>query len=274
MVTLRLLHEDDLDPADAVMTAAYGPGERKERLRRYRALQPDGWFVACDGDRIVGLGGALCYGELAYLGLMSVLPEAQRRGIGQALVERILAWLAGLRCPCVLLDASAAGAPLYRRLGFVEDEPTHVYARAASTAPNHAERLPPWSPAEVTPFDTEAFGAPRGPLLDSYGRDFQGLVCRAPGGQVEGYAVVQASVLGPLVARSPAAAERLLDAANGLRRGFPTTLLIPGSNAPALALAAARGFAWNRTLSHMRLGGSGPPGRRAWLYGRGSFVVG
>lgn len=256
------------------MTAAYGPGERKGRLRRYRSLQPDGWFVACEDDRVIGLGGALCYGPIAYLGLMSVLPEAQRRGLGALLVERILAWLAERGCPCVLLDASPAGAPLYRRMGFVEDEPTHVYARPASPSPAGGEVLPSWSPAEVAALDAEAFGADRRRVLDAYGRDFQGLVCRAPDGRVAGYTVVQASVIGPFIAREPAVAERLLDAALGLRRGFPTTLMLPGRNEDALALARARGFAHVRTLTHMRLGGDGPPGRRAWIYGRGSFVVG
>jgi hypothetical protein len=230
--------------------------------------------VACEDDRVIALGGALCYGEIAYLGLMSVLPEAQRRGLGQALVERILAWLAERGCACVLLDASPAGARLYRRMGFVEDEPTHLYARPASTSPAGGEVLPSWSPAEVAGLDAEAFGADRGRVLASYGRGFQGLVCRGTDGHVAGYTVVQASVIGPFIARESAAAERLLDAALGLRRGFPTTLVLPGSSGDALALARARGFSHVRTLTHMRLGGDAPPGRRSWIYGRGSFVVG
>lgn len=67
-------------------------------VRLYRHLQatdPDRFVVATlDGDgaaseRIVGFGSAVVREQLWYLSMLFVLPEAQRAGIGRALLERI-----------------------------------------------------------------------------------------------------------------------------------------------------------------------------------------
>src|SRR5215210_381071 len=102
-ISVRSITEADLDAADVVLEAAYGPsgGRRKERMRRYLSLQPDGWLLALLDDVVVG---AMDYGPFAYIGLMAVHPSAQRRGIGLMLMQRLLAWLDARGCPFSLLD--------------------------------------------------------------------------------------------------------------------------------------------------------------------------
>ncbi|MFN8570152.1 MAG: hypothetical protein U0Z44_22030 [Kouleothrix sp.] len=51
---------------------------------------------------------------------------APRPGPGH---DALQAWLAARGNPVVLLDASVAGAPLYERLGFVDDEQTIAFVR-------------------------------------------------------------------------------------------------------------------------------------------------
>src|SRR5215210_6941100 len=107
-ISVRSITEADLDAADVVLEAAYGPsgGRRKERMRRYLSLQPDGWLLALLDDVVVGTVGAMDYGPFAYIGLMAVHPSAQRQGIGLMLMQRLLAWLDARRCPFSLLDAT------------------------------------------------------------------------------------------------------------------------------------------------------------------------
>jgi hypothetical protein len=42
------------------------------------------WIVADQAGSVVGCVYAICYGEIAYIGLMAVLPHAERQGIGTA----------------------------------------------------------------------------------------------------------------------------------------------------------------------------------------------
>src|SRR5262245_3409659 len=116
-ITIRILSGEDVDIADAIMIPAYGvPRSRKRDLRRYLALQPDGWLLALLDGEPAGMGGAIDYGPFAYIGLMAVLPALQRRGIASAIMEQLLAWIAARGCPTVLLDASPAGERLYEKL--------------------------------------------------------------------------------------------------------------------------------------------------------------
>ena len=76
------------------------------------------WNVAArvDGE-LVGLGRLLDDGALyASIWDMIVRPEAQRRGVGTAILERLLERAAGRTI--VALVATEAGRPLYERHGF------------------------------------------------------------------------------------------------------------------------------------------------------------
>jgi putative acetyltransferase len=137
-VVIRRETLGDRAAVDAVISAAFGqpasdttPGE----TTLVQALRRDpGWIealslVATRNRQIVG--HVVCtrgwVGELAALGLgpISVLPESQRQGIGQALMH------------CVIGAADAAGEPLiallgdhrfYGRFGFVEASKVGILA--------------------------------------------------------------------------------------------------------------------------------------------------
>ncbi len=50
---------------------------------------------------------------------MWVAPEARRRGIGQALIERIVEWSAGRPLSLRVMDGNQAAITAYERHGFV-----------------------------------------------------------------------------------------------------------------------------------------------------------
>jgi GNAT superfamily N-acetyltransferase len=279
-ITIRTITEADIDAADAIQAAAYGTGGRAALMRLYLKLQPDGWIIASADGVPAGFAGIVSYGLVAYVGLVSVLPAMQRRGIGQAMMVHLLEWARAHGGPAIVLDASAAGAPIYERLGFVDDEKTLVFVRDdCSALPDLSDRVVPFERddiAAVAAFDAPIFGAARTAvfrhlLADLPGRAF---VAREPGGQVAGYLFAQPKTIGPWAARTAADAERLLGAA--LRLGFEEgpRVLVPGSNVGAPRLLMRYGFSPQRTLRHMRLGGDGPFGQRAALYGLASFAIG
>jgi GNAT superfamily N-acetyltransferase len=73
--------------------------------------------LAWDEDRLVGFVTALSDGVLmAYLPLLEVLPDHQGRGIGTALVDRVLGEIGELYGVDVCCDEDVV--PYYARLGF------------------------------------------------------------------------------------------------------------------------------------------------------------
>jgi hypothetical protein len=196
------------------------------------------------------------------------------------MMQYLLSWFDRQSCPVLLLDASEAGAPLYHKLGFVEDEKTLGFVLDDCSLPlEPSERISPLRSENIpalAAFDEPIFGASRpavfAMLLDeSPGRAF---VARDADGQISGYLFAQAQTLGPWAARTPADAEALLVAALRLPFEGAPGALIPGSNADAAQLLLRYGFSPRRSLRRMRLGGDVHPGRRALLYGQTSLAIG
>ncbi len=282
-LSFRRLTEADIEAAAGILAAAYdNPSSRRPMsLRRYLALQPDGWLLALLDGRPVGVGGAVNYGPFASIGSVGVRPEAQRRGVARALMERLLDWLEVASCNVAVLVATEAGVPLYRRLGFVEDGATLVFRRAASPWPDHApsprvSSLRAADLPEVARFDAPIFGAARPAVLAAYLADdpARAFVARDDSGAVAGYLIAQEQTLGPWAARTPENAEALLSRALSLPFDEVARALAPSANAEAVRLLQRHGFEGPFMLLRMRRGGTVTPGSPALLYGQGSFAIG
>lgn len=261
-VTVRHLTEADLAVAGTIAMAAYERTQSLEAaVRRNLALQPDGWYLALHDDTPVGLGGAVDYGPFAYIGLMSVLPSVQGRGIGMALMERILGWLDDRQCPTVLLNARPRAAALYARCGFVEIDQTLQLQRPEGLP---LPQTPPLVAASITrdelpavaAFDALAFGANRLRALSDYAGLLpeRFLISRNAVGQINGYLTVRPGVLGPWNAATMADAECLLQQALTVPHIGPLTVNTSARHHAALDLLARSGFQVHRSLPHMRRG--------------------
>ncbi|MFN8504712.1 GNAT family N-acetyltransferase [Kouleothrix sp.] len=269
----------ELGLADELLVAAYGGPSRRKRLASYLALQPDGWVLAWLDGAPAGVGGVMHYGPVAYVGLVGVAPAYRRRGVARAIMAHLLGWLAERGGPVVLLDASASGAPLYEQLGFTDDEKTVVFVQddCARRPPEPAQvhALAPADLAAVAEFDEPIFGAGRAAVFELLRAEApeRAFVAR-DGGGIAGYLFAQDALIGPWAARTPAVAEALLGAALRLEYHSAPTVLAPGSNPDVARLLMRYGFSPARSLRHMRLGGAGPVGQRAWLYALTSFAIG
>ena len=74
-------------------------------------------FVVCDGERLIGTAFACPQGAFATIGLVVVSPDYQGQGVGRQLMELALE---ACKPATAILNASAAGAPLYLSQGFIE----------------------------------------------------------------------------------------------------------------------------------------------------------
>jgi GNAT superfamily N-acetyltransferase len=279
-ISIHPLTAADLDRADAIQQAAFGGESRRNRLQLYLSLQPDGWLLARLDGEPAGIAGGTNYGPVGHIGLVAVDPSKQRRGVALALMQHLLNWFAVRRCPVIQLDASAAGAPLYRRLGFVEDEKTLGFTQDdCALRPAQSERVGHLLATDIpalAAFDAPIFGGGRAALFTALLAEApeRAFVARDSHGQISGYLFAQSQVLGPWAAHTPADAEALLAAALTLPFEGIIRTITPGSNADAAKLLLRYGFSPRRMLGRMRCGGAAAAGRRSRLYGQASLAIG
>ena len=207
----------------------------------------------------------LPYAGFGYVSMVLVTPAFRHRGIATRLLRDAIAALqAQNRTP--MLDATPAGAAVYRPLGFRELFCMRRWQRrgrdgAASDATQAtAADLP-----LLAELDAEAFGAPRPYLLRNFLARLGTRAFVRDGGFVVRRSGLRADQIGPLVARDESAAADLLAAALDAAPGPVFVDLLDGREALARTLAD-RGFEVQRPFTRMALGTSVPCGDPARLF--------
>jgi GNAT superfamily N-acetyltransferase len=257
-----------LEAMDVVMQQAYGVPSFRVSIDRFVAVQPDGLAVVEVDGTVVGTGCCVAYpdGKFGWIGLVATLPEFQRQGIGTQVTE-FLSDVLGTHGCAPVLDASAAGGPVYERMGFADRGLTTVMGYAGdsdSPAANFEEcgALIPDDLDEVVRFDAPRFGANRGQLLaKAVGQHPGRAIVLRRRGRVAGFLVGQESTLGPVVTDTSESLTSLITAALRLDWATPPRINVP-SESGHLATLQRLGFEVRRELRHMRRGIQVLPGRR------------
>jgi GNAT superfamily N-acetyltransferase len=240
--TIRLMVPADLDPARALL-AEVGLGSGVANVARYLRWQPDGVWVAVDGASVVGMVALLHQGVAGFVGCMAVAPTRQGAGLGRLLLEH--AHAAGRRAGLAtfLLEATASGAHLYRRLGYVAEYETIIATRTAGATVS--ARIDPADHAGILALDRGATGVTRDAMVEAL------LAEGGPGvATATGYGLIIGERLGPVIARDAATGRAIFDAL----APAAAVITVPVPNADALAAATAHGFVEQRRLWRMRLG--------------------
>lgn len=245
--------EPNPDP-ELVMELERSTGWRQhaETIRRF-SVDPEGHFLARDEhDDVLGTASCLTYGDaLAFISGMIVRESHRRRGIGRALLDRCVRHAMSRGAAVVALDASEAGAPLYRQEGFRIVGTTRRWVLPEGAAPvepaaRASAAIYPWSACEIMDilrYDTPRFGAPRARLLAEVLAAFpeRAFVAFDRGsGDVVGHVMGQERYVGPLVADEPDVAAALLHAT--LAAGTPPAANLPPHQRDAEDLFQRAGF--------------------------------
>jgi ribosomal protein S18 acetylase RimI-like enzyme len=137
-VEVRSMRNDDLEPAELASARLFfeadqisrkvcdpeiqprstdGSKQWIKRMRHFLTVDPDGCWVAADGDDIVGFAISQNRGRLWFLATYGVATERQGMGIGKRLIDAVLAHADGRRC--MLSSTVHPGATRrYRLAGF------------------------------------------------------------------------------------------------------------------------------------------------------------
>jgi len=251
--------------------------QRADDWARFLDSQPDGALVACREGRVVGSVATIRYApDLAWVAMVLVAPEERGRGIGRALLEHGLALVADV--PCVGLDATPAGRPLYLSLGFVDAFTLTRMQRAASAGASQgtgsgggrtgsapATRVRPVAEDDwgaVLADDLAHVGADRAAMLRwlaagarEYAWVAEGEGGRGPRGVLLGRHGHDFEHLGPLTAAGLAEAQALVDAAlPQVDQGRPVVVDAVDDQPGWRAWLATRGFEAQRPFTRMYLG--------------------
>jgi GNAT superfamily N-acetyltransferase len=232
VIELRPLLPEDVPAADETATAAlragaavYEPGhpmpartpemvERgRHRIAHLQRTDPDGAWLAVDGDAVVGLALALRRGPMWFLSLLAVATDLQSRGIGKQLLDASLRTSEGAASSWLLSSADPKAVRRYAMAGFAL-HPGYVAMGTLDRAllpGGLGVRDGDWSRdgALVDDVVTQLRGAPYGPDLEAMQVTGQRLLI-AEDGTERGFAVVRNGGVGSLGATSPVVAQALL----------------------------------------------------------------
>ena len=231
-----------------------------------------GCFVAERDAQVCGTATTINYeNRFAWIAMVLVDPQYQKRGIGTQLLKRTIEYLDQRKIPTMKLDATPQGQPLYRKLGFMPEY--EIQRWILKRPPNTLSSAGRSSEATLTEaqlesifkFDRHVFGADRSFLLGSLrDRSPEFALGAWSNGLPQGYGFGRnglfADHFGPWVAKSRGAAENLLR--EFLTRSSRETLIVDclPANLMAIELLRSHGFTPSRFLTRMFCGPNTHPG--------------
>jgi GNAT superfamily N-acetyltransferase len=269
-VALRVMTPADV--ADGLrLSGAAGWNQRESDWRFLLEGNPGRFVVAVRDGRVIGSGGAACYGNaLAWVCMILVDPSERGHGIGSQIVSGVLDRLADMRA--VGLDATPLGQGVYARLGFVETGRLVRLEAPPTSGEEDESPVRPLVPGDfdsVLALDRSVFGADRSDLLRAAASRAPAFVA-VPDGLVAGYCFgrdgARSRQIGPVVASNMDLASSLVvtSLVSDLRQ--PVVVDAPADRPDWLALLREFGFEEKRPLVRMFRGGVRPPGlpERVW----------
>lgn len=168
-IVLRAMTADDIHAAAELSFEQQWP-HREEDWALFLSLG-EGVVAEANGKIVGTIMGWRFGADVATLGMVIVTNAAQGRGIGRMLMEAMLERLKGCT---VILNATAEGLPLYRKMGFVEIGTVCQHQGPAPVVPlaelRPGERVRPAGAADgevLAKLYSEAMGMDRAEVLET-----------------------------------------------------------------------------------------------------------
>jgi predicted N-acetyltransferase YhbS len=262
-ITIRPAVTGDIKQMSGVLDRA-GLSSAKPELLEFSLADPGTrLFLACQGDRVVGVASCVCFGRTGWLGNVAVEDDVRGRGLGSKLSQQAVDYVRRAGAQTVLLTATELGKPIYKRLGFTDEGVSYGLWEQRSTPTLACDRpatVQAGGIEDVIRQDTAATGEDR----RGYLAPFAGRARVPPGSGQDGYWVGLPWGGGPIIASSPASARPLI--VEMIRASPGSRLVFPEVNAHGGDLAVSLGFQLARRVRRMRLGPPVPGYRPGAIY--------
>lgn len=259
MIEIRPMAVADL-PLGLKLSRQAGWNQVESDWRRFLDMQPQGCFVAQLDGTPVATTVTCTFGPVAWIAMVLVEVTARRKGVATSLLKHALDFLDSQCVRTVRLDATAAGQPVYERLGFLPEYSLTRYegiAAQVDTEP-HVEVAPASLFGEIIAFDRQTTGTPREKmLLRLFEESPHAVRVLRRGERLEGFVAARyganATQIGPCIATNDGGPPLLRDALSR-HAGQPVFIDIPRDNARALRVAEASGLKPQRHFVRMYRG--------------------
>jgi GNAT superfamily N-acetyltransferase len=262
MLTIRQMSAADV-LAGMRLKEQNGWNQLEMDWHRLLALQPDGCFVALWDGRAVGTACTTVFDTVGWLSMVLVDSSQRGQGIGTALVRHALDFLDSAGVQSIRLDATAAGRPIYEKLGFTPDyrlaryegilpagDPTEAVESIDHQHAEHVDQLVAW--------DRLLTGTNRAKFLSQLlGEWPEAVRIVRHADKITGYLTIRpgsaALQIGPCLATPTAGPALFMDAVHRFA-GRYACIDIPTANVPARAMAETMGLRVQRHLLRMSRG--------------------
>jgi GNAT superfamily N-acetyltransferase len=259
MIEIRFMTEADL-PLGLRLCRQAGWNQIEMDWRRFLGMQPQGCFVAELNGVPVATTVTCLFGPVAWIAMVLVEMTARRRGVATSLLKHALDFLDSQGVETVRLDATAAGQPVYERLGFAPEYRLTRYEGAAPQADSEprTSRATASLLSQIVTLDRRTTGTDREKLLVRLfdeSPDAMRVVHRDD--ELQGFITTRrganATQIGPCVATSHAGPLLLSDALNHWS-GRPVFIDVPCDSIVAVEVVEASGLKAQRHFTRMYRG--------------------
>lgn len=145
----------------------------KKDLKRIIDFEPEGCFIALDGERRLGIVTTITYGNIGWLGNLLVEKSTRRRGTGTKLVKEALEYMQKKDVKVPKLYCFPKRIPFYRRLGFKTEINVQVMVgKGRKISFSEVKKLSEDTLHEILLLDKKIFGADRSRLLSRLHQEF------------------------------------------------------------------------------------------------------
>ena len=266
---IRAMTEDDLDQAfDLSMAEGWN-----QTIWDWRLLfdNPDNiCIVAEKNNRVAGTATALIHeNRIAWIGMVLVDKTLRGQGAGRMLLVQIIDRLKHVES--VKLDATPAGEPLYRKLGFIEE---HKIFRMTCSEMNYSvgnvfgsgsSNISSNMIEEIVNLDSIIFGASRSHLLNKLFNSYPGKsFCLKKENYIDGFISGRKgsrfNYMGPLCALTETSARQLISRAIKSLNNQAIALDIPEDKTDLVNWLESIGFVKQRHFIRMYLKDNPYPG--------------
>lgn len=259
-INIRDLSLSDIpDAMDLVLTEGWN-----QTIKDWQLLinNPQNVCLAAEiKGKLVGTATAINYNnEVAWIGMVLVNSEYRGRGIAKILLSGLFDQLKS--CKSVKLDATPAGQPVYKKLGFEDEYLINRMVNLSLTGlPKTTSEIVPQKIRKedipsIIEFDKIAFGADRSQLIKSFITDYpeKSLMLRR-NNQIVGFALGRQGnkyhQIGPVSAQSSIGAQLLITKALKDLQGHSVVIDILGDKQVLTEWLSSVGFVKQRDFMRM-----------------------
>jgi len=261
-ILIGQMEEADI-PGAMQLVQAENWNQTKDDWQMFLNLNCNLCLVARYKGAIIGTVTAINYkDQVAWIGMMLVSKKFRGLGISKNLLNTIIEKLAD--CKSIKLDATAAGIPVYKKLGFQEElEINRMVTTNFNGVTNgkNIDTVKPISPddvEELLKLDINIFGVNRSDLINSLtNRTGDKAWCIVRHDQIVGYALGRPGLnffqLGPLIADTPVDAINLMEVILEQFVAQPLVIDVLHDQVELKTRLACLGFSYQRSFIRMYL---------------------